>query len=115
MKRAKATGNGGWVKMLQKRISKYSSKIKEGNLFDQLIGTLLSEGKGYAGPRVPYIIYVLYKSDGNRVRKDRVKAYSERQAIAYFLKVNPEYRNERLFEVTAESDRPPPGSGLYWD
>ena len=27
MKRADATGNGGWKKMLQKRISKYESKV----------------------------------------------------------------------------------------
>lgn len=29
MKTAKATGNGGWVKMLKKRINKYESKISE--------------------------------------------------------------------------------------
>jgi len=29
MERAKATNNGGWVKMLEKRISKYKKKIKD--------------------------------------------------------------------------------------
>lgn len=44
MKRAKATGNGGWVKMLKKRISKYKSKIKE-NVFDHIVGSFLNEDR----------------------------------------------------------------------
>jgi len=41
MKRAKATGNGGWVKMLKKRINKYQSHISESYTFDQVYNTLM--------------------------------------------------------------------------
>lgn len=43
MKRAKATGNGGWVKMLKKRISKYQSHISEHYTFDQVCNILLEQ------------------------------------------------------------------------
>lgn len=43
MKRAKATGNGGWVKMLKKRISKYQSHISEGFEFDKVYNSVIQE------------------------------------------------------------------------
>ena len=56
--------------------------------------------------RKKFKIYVMYKSDGSSQLKGRVNAYSDRQAVAYFLKLTPEYNNDRLFYVYAEEDAP---------
>ena len=56
--------------------------------------------------RKKFKIYVMYKSDGSSRLKGRVNAYSDRQAIAYFLRLTPEYNNDRLFYIYAEEDAP---------
>lgn len=50
---------------------------------------------------VLYDIIVTYKSDGNKENKGKVKAKSARQAKSNYLYRNPEYRNDRLFDVDA--------------
>lgn len=56
--------------------------------------------------RKKFKIYVMYKSDGSSQLKARINAYSDRQAVAYFLRLTPEYNNDRLFYVYAEEDAP---------
>jgi hypothetical protein len=56
--------------------------------------------------RKKYKIYAMYKQNGESLLRGHVKAYSQLQAVSYFLRLHPEFKNDRLYHVYAEEDVP---------
>lgn len=93
-----------YVKVVIGAPSEKSAKNWLVNLEKQLSQKInVSEGMQI---RWPMNVYVIYNQDNTKVLKSRIRAYSEKQARAYFLRLNPEYLNDRLFTVVAERDEP---------
>ena len=68
--------------------------------------SFMHESSMWPKVRKKYKIYAMYKQDGSSHLKGRGTAYSPLQAVSYFLRLHPEFNNDRLFHVYAEEDLP---------